>query len=69
MLSFTIGLGVGILAGTLIGIIMMSATAVYRITMLDKHIELLERKIKRLENELLRKTQKRNTRKSKTTKD
>lgn len=55
MLSFTIGLGVGILAGALVGIIMMSVTAVYRITMLEKEIAILEKKIDELENNKRRK--------------
>lgn len=55
MLSFTIGLGVGILAGTLIGIIMMSATAVYRITLLEKEIYMCEERIKELEGKKRRK--------------
>lgn len=55
MLSFTIGLGVGILAGTLIGIIMMSATAVYRITLLEKEIYICEERIKELEGKKRRK--------------
>lgn len=55
MLSFTIGIGVGILAGTLIGIIMMSATAVYRITLLEKEIYICEERIKELEGKKRRK--------------
>lgn len=55
MLSFTIGIGVGILAGTLIGIIMMSATAVYRITLLEKEIYMCEERIKELEGKKRRK--------------
>lgn len=55
MLSFTIGIGVGILAGTLTGIIMMSATAVYRITLLEKEIYMCEKRIKELEGKKRRK--------------
>lgn len=55
MLSFTVGLGIGITAGLIIGIVIMSATAVYRITLLEKEIYICEEKIKELEGKKRRK--------------
>jgi len=55
MLSFTVGLGIGIISGAIIGLIIMSATAVYRITSLDKEVYILEERIKELEGKKRRK--------------
>lgn len=64
MLSFTVGLFVGIIVGGFVGLIIMSATAVYRITTLEKELYIYEQVLEDLVEERNKKNAKHNNRRS-----